>query len=83
LDGEKCQTKKEDVMDSGQVTVERILAKRLGEEKAARVLKGINDTYQKGKRGEDLQAYFKDAVKKEGLDPGEIKFVISHVVPTV
>jgi hypothetical protein len=83
LGGGKCQTKKEDVMDSGQITVKDILEKQLGEEKTARVLKGINDTYQKGKRGKDLQAYFKDTVKKEGFDPGEIKFVVSHVLPTV
>jgi hypothetical protein len=70
-------------MDIGQVTVKEILEKQLGEEKAAGVLKEINNAYQEGKRGEDIQAHFKNAVKKEGLDPGEIKFVVSHVLPAV
>lgn len=68
-------------MDIGEVTVKDILEKRLGEEKAANVLKGINDAYQSGKNGEELQEHLFSAVKKEGLNPGEIKFVYSHVLP--
>jgi hypothetical protein len=81
LVGEKRQTKKEDVMDSGQVSVKEILERQLGDEKTARVLKGINDAYREGKRGEELQGHFKDAVKKEGLDPGDIQIVSSHILP--
>jgi uncharacterized protein with von Willebrand factor type A (vWA) domain len=83
---EKRQTKQEGVMkqevvmDIGQVTVKEILEKRLGKEKAAGVLKEINDAYQKGKRGEDLQEHFKDAIKKEGLDPGDIKFALYAMI---
>jgi hypothetical protein len=82
LGDEKRQTQKEDIMDVGQVTVNEILEKRLGEEKSARVLKEINDAYQKGKRGDDLREQFKDAIKKEGLDSGEVKVFWSHVIPT-
>jgi hypothetical protein len=69
-------------MDIGEVTVKEILEKQLGEEKAAGVLKEVNEAYQKGKRGEELQELFKDALKNEGLDPGDVKFTHSHVVPT-
>jgi uncharacterized protein YpuA (DUF1002 family) len=84
LAGEKCQTKKEDIMDIGQVTVKEILAKQLGEEKTAGVLKEINDAYQKGKRGDDLQEDFKDAVKREGLDPDDVQyqFIANSVLPS-
>ncbi len=70
-------------MDIGQVTVKEILAKQLGEEKTARVLKEINDAYQKGKRGDDLQEDFKDAVKREGLDPDDVQFefIANSVLP--
>ena len=69
-------------MDSGQVTVKEILEKHLGEEKAARVLKKIDETYRQGKRGEGIREQVEEALKKEGLDPGDIKFVMSHVLPT-
>lgn len=69
-------------MDIGKVTVKEILEKKLGEEKTTRVLNEFNDAFQKGKRGEELREHFKDAVKKEGLDPGDIQFVQSHVLPT-
>lgn len=69
-------------MDIGQVSVKEILEKQLGEEKTARVLEEINDAYQKGKRGEELRGHFKDAVKKEGLDPDDIQVVQSHILPS-
>ena len=70
-------------MDIGQVTVKEILAKQLGEEKTARILKAINEAYQQGKRGNDLQEQFKDAVNREGLDPDGIQFqfVANSVLP--
>lgn len=70
-------------MDIGQVTVKDILGKHLGEEKTARVLKEINNAFQKGKRGDDLQEQFKDAVKKEGLDPDDFQFqfIVNSVHP--
>lgn len=69
-------------MDSNKITVKEILERRLGEEKAARVLDGINFAYQKGKRGEGLEEHYKSVLRDEGLDPEDIKFVSSHVVPT-
>jgi hypothetical protein len=80
---EKRSTTREDTMDMSQVTVKEILEKRLGDEKATMILEDINDAHQKGKSGEEFREYVRDAVKKEGLDPGEIKFVVSHVLPTV
>jgi hypothetical protein len=84
LGGKECQTKKEGIMDIGQLTVKEILAKRLGKEKTVRVLKEINDAYQKGKRGDDLQEDFKDAVKREGLDPDDLQyqFITNSVLPS-
>lgn len=70
-------------MDIGEVTVKEILEKRLGEEKAARVLNEINDAYQSGKSGEELREHLTSAVKKEGLDPGEIKFVVTPIYPAL
>ncbi|UCH92308.1 MAG: hypothetical protein JSV88_18705 [Candidatus Aminicenantes bacterium] len=75
-------TQKEDIMDIGQVTVKERLEERLGEEKAARVLEEINVAYQKGNRGETLQEHFKAAIKKEGLDPGDIKFAVTMIIPS-
>jgi hypothetical protein len=70
-------------MDIGQVTTVRdLLVKHLGEERAARVSKEIDEAYQKGRRGEGIRAQVEDALKKEGLDPGGFKFVMSHVLPT-
>ena len=68
-------------MDIGELTVKEILTRRLGEEGAARVLKEINDAYQKGKRGDDLRKRFEDAVKKEGLDPDDVHFFVNNVLP--
>jgi hypothetical protein len=89
LGDEKGQTIKEGVMkqevfmDSGQVTVKEILEKRLGKKKAARVLKRINDAYQNGMSGEELQEHLTNAVKKEGFDPAEIKFVVTPIYPAL
>jgi hypothetical protein len=70
-------------MDIGQVTVKEILEKQLGEEKTAGVLKEMNNAYQKGKRGDDLQVHFKDAVKRGGLDPddAQFQFIVNSVLP--
>ena len=74
--------KSEDDMDIGQMTVKDLLVKQLGEEKAARVLKRINNAYQKGINGTGIREQVVDSLKKEGLDPGDIKFAMSHVLPT-
>lgn len=70
-------------MDIGQVSVEEILEKQLGKEKTGKVLREINDAYQKGMRGDDLQEDFKAAVKKEGLDPDDLhyQFITNSVLP--
>jgi len=68
-------------MDIGQVTIKEILTRRLGEEGTARVLKEINEAYQKGKGGDDLREQFEDAVKKEGLDPDDVNLVVNNVIP--
>lgn len=68
-------------MDIGQVTIKEILTGRLGEEGTTRVLKEINEAYQKGKSGDDLREQFEDAVKKEGFDPDEVNLVVNNVIP--
>jgi hypothetical protein len=68
-------------MDIGQITVKDLLVKHLGEKSAVRVLKEINTAYQLGKRGESIREHVEDVFKQEGLDPGAIKFVMSHVLP--
>jgi len=83
LNGARCQAKKEVFVDIGQITVKEILEKRLGAEKVARVLKEINDVYHSGKSEEEFQEHLTLAVKKEGLDPGEIKFVVTPIYPVL
>ena len=70
-------------MDLGQLTVKQILEKRLGDEKATGLLKEVNDVYQQGKRGKELQKHLMDAIKRQGIDPGEVKFVIDPIFPAV
>jgi IS4 transposase len=69
-------------MDIGQITVKDLLVKHLGEESAARVIKDINGAYQEGKRGESIREHVEYLFEREGLDPGDVKFVMSHVLPT-
>ena len=54
--------------DLGKVTVKDILAGKIGEEAADRVVQKLNDAHQKGKRGDDLKELFKDAMSEEGHD---------------
>jgi len=56
--------------DLGKVTVKAILADKIGEEAADRVVQQLNDAHQKGKRGDELKKQFKDAMSKEGYDIG-------------
>jgi hypothetical protein len=69
-------------MGIDQTSVKEILVKRLGEEKAAGILKEINEAYQEGKRGEELREHLMGALRKEGLDPEEINLTVSHALPT-
>lgn len=52
-------------MDIGNLTVKEQLEKKMGAEKAGRVLKKLNDAHA---NGEDLHKTFKDAVESEGHD---------------
>ncbi|MCP4155422.1 MAG: hypothetical protein GY757_47300 [bacterium] len=56
--------------DLGKVTLQGFLEKKLGTEKAGRVLKHINDGADKGKKGKDLAEHAKEALAKEGHAPG-------------
>jgi hypothetical protein len=69
-------------MDIDRTTVKEILAKRLGEEKAARILEEINKAYQEGKRGEELREHLVKSIRAEGLDAEEINLTVSHAIPT-
>ena len=65
-------------MDIGNVSVKELLEKKMGPEGAQRVIDAVNDGYKNGKRGNDLQQQYQDAMVKEGQDipsdPGDILY---------
>jgi len=67
-----------DNIDIGTVTVKDLLEKKVGKEAADRVVKAVNEGYQKGLRGEDLQKHYQGVMQKEGhdvpSDPGDILY---------
>jgi len=67
-----------DAFDIGSVNVKDLLEKKLGADAADRVIGQVNDGYQKGKRGKDLQKHYQDAMTQEGhdvtKDPGDILY---------
>lgn len=53
-------------MEFGERTLKQALEKKLGAEKAAKVIKSLSDAHAKGKSGEELHKHYKDALAKEG-----------------
>jgi len=53
-------------MDLGKLTVKEVLEKKLGKEATDRVLTKVNNASASGKKGDELQQVFKDALTKEG-----------------
>lgn len=61
----------------GRLTVKQILVKELGEKKAGKIVKEINNACNIGGiHGKDLQKLFTDALKKEGVDPFDFGTII-------
>jgi len=69
-------------MGMGQMTVKDVLTRQLGEERAASVLREVDDAYREGNNGEALREHLTDSLKRQGLDASEIKFVIDPVIPS-
>ena len=67
-----------DAFDIGSVKVKDLLEKKIGADAADRVVKSVNDGFEQGKRGKDLQKHYQDAMKQEGhdvtKDPGDILY---------
>ncbi len=61
-------------MDIGSVTIKDLLEKKMGEQKAAKVLKKVDHACSKGITGDELRDVFKEAIEKEGHEPESILY---------
>lgn len=53
-------------MDFGERTLKQALEKKLGTEKAAKVIKSLSEAHDQGKSGEELHKHYKAALAQEG-----------------